>query len=168
MPHGRRAPIPIQGKEGLAPGQAHLQLVCYRKHPTALQLWAPFLTMTGTCSTHHRVFLCQPAPYPLSLQSGSFGAPEVTRTRGKMGIAPHPGTTRVLDRTTLKMVPCDRTRCPLAEEVVMEVGAGVQCRLLTISNSCTPWYFVIPRQQGSAWESVVDGALCTVRARRRT
>ncbi|KAG2446701.1 hypothetical protein HYH02_008266 [Chlamydomonas schloesseri] len=62
--------------------------------------------------------------HPSQFKSGSFGAPGLTRARGKMGIAPHPGTTRVLDRTTLKLVPCDRTRCPLAEEVVMEDGAS--------------------------------------------
>lgn len=40
--------------------------------------------------------------------------PTYVAMRGNMGIAPFPGSTRVLDRATGRMVPCDVTLCPLA------------------------------------------------------
>ncbi|KAG2435240.1 hypothetical protein HXX76_007318 [Chlamydomonas incerta] len=52
-----------------------------------------------------------------------------------MGIAAHPGTTRVLDRATLKLVPCDKERCPLAEEVVMEDGVALVNRPILLQST---------------------------------
>ncbi len=42
--------------------------------------------------------------------------PTYVAMRGNMGVAPFPGSTRVLDRPTGQMVGCDETICPLAAQ----------------------------------------------------
>ncbi|GIL56696.1 hypothetical protein Vafri_11999 [Volvox africanus] len=44
----------------------------------------------------------------------SDAPPAYVAMRGKMGTARFPGSTRVLDRDTDQLVPCDTTRCPYA------------------------------------------------------
>lgn len=41
---------------------------------------------------------------------------EGSQIRGKYGVAPTPGSTRVLDRDTMQLVPCTKERCPFGEE----------------------------------------------------
>ncbi len=58
------------------------------------------------------------------LQLGSLGGPKDPNTamRGRMGMAPMPGSTLVLDRATRTLVPCTAQLCPLATDTLLEVG----------------------------------------------
>mgnify|MGYP001807007460 CR=1 FL=1 len=48
--------------------------------------------------------------------------------RGKLGVGLMPGSTRVLDRVSRKLVPCDSKRCPLAQGVALVSGGQAQGR----------------------------------------
>ncbi|KAG2446698.1 hypothetical protein HYH02_008264 [Chlamydomonas schloesseri] len=67
----------------------------------------------------------------LSISPGSrfkeanIGGPNVTVLRGRIGFAPIPGSTRVLDRRSMTLVRCDKQRCPLAEGQAEEDGVMV-------------------------------------------
>ncbi|KAG2449099.1 hypothetical protein HYH02_005847 [Chlamydomonas schloesseri] len=51
----------------------------------------------------------------------NIGGPGMTGMRGKLGVAPMPGSTRVLDRRSRRLVPCDNKRCPLAQGVSQDL-----------------------------------------------
>ncbi|KAG2435233.1 hypothetical protein HXX76_007313 [Chlamydomonas incerta] len=58
-------------------------------------------------------------------KEANIGAPNVTVVRGRIGIAPLPGSTRVLDRSSMALVRCDKQICPLADGEVEEDGQMV-------------------------------------------
>ncbi len=54
-----------------------------------------------------------------------------TAMRGRMGVALSPGSTHVLDRQSLQLVPCTQRLCPRAQDTVMDkVRVCTACMLL--------------------------------------
>lgn len=50
--------------------------------------------------------------------------------RGNVGMALLPGSTRVLDRPSRRLVPCDAKRCPLATDQALDPTVSWRDRLL--------------------------------------
>ncbi|EFJ41572.1 hypothetical protein VOLCADRAFT_98419 [Volvox carteri f. nagariensis] len=57
--------------------------------------------------------------------------------RGRMGFALLPGSTRVLDRASRQLVPCNRSSCPFATETVLEDDGTVALVNRPISSTNT-------------------------------
>jgi hypothetical protein len=47
--------------------------------------------------------------------------------RGRMGMAPFPGSTRVLDRASGNLTDCDAARCPMARVKVRHDAVRHEC-----------------------------------------
>ncbi|GFR47039.1 hypothetical protein Agub_g8724 [Astrephomene gubernaculifera] len=104
--------------------------------------------------------------------------------RGRIGLAPLPGSTRVLDRPSGRLVPCDQARCPLAQDYMQEQNgtitpinrAPLVANTVILLNGLSPplyqfyaftffTYVLSPRVLGGAGLLMEDNEAVPVRAR---
>lgn len=59
--------------------------------------------------------------------------------RGKIGTTHFPGSTRVLDRRAMAMVPCSASACPLATDTVKDVVRGASRAAVHTGTHAAAW-----------------------------
>ncbi|KAG2490225.1 hypothetical protein HYH03_011350 [Edaphochlamys debaryana] len=64
--------------------------------------------------------------WPLAFKVASHASVPSKVSGGKLGTAPLPGSERVLDRPSGRLVPCTRELCPYAQRVARGVGSSAQ------------------------------------------